>query len=189
MSPANPKAPDSDPTFDRVIENSTTRVPTRALLGRGVDKIRVLSQSRFLDIVRSMVEESIRRRALSEPVPAAVKAPVAEPEPAAANREPDVAVNNPTDASTVEMREEAQTSWETLRTKHQSHLDTVEDRLSRLTGAFDAIQGTLERLEGRAKPAQTARRPVPRDLRRQLETSTVAPQAASGVPTTPSNGA
>jgi hypothetical protein len=144
-----------------VLDGATTAVPTRALLGRGVEKIRVLSESRFVDLVRGMVEDSIRRRAQIAPKPVA-----ASPAPA-------VAVVD------TELRDQLQANWSKLREKHEGHLGTIEERLSRLTGAFDAIRGSLERLET-SKPRSTApRRGASKALRRELETRALRESGAS----------
>ena len=164
-NPRSSRASAPDEVLAGVVEGATTPVPTRALLGRGIERIRVLSESRFRDLVRDMVEESIRRRlqAAPTPLPAADPAPLPNVQPptesaasragSAAARAGDAAAKAGDDPSHV-----AQARWSRLRDKHEGHLDSIEKRLSRLTGSFDAIRDSLERLERSGTQRTTPRR-------------------------------
>ena len=189
MNETNPRSSGAsapDEVLAGVVEGATTPVPTRALLGRGIERIRVLSESRFRDLVRAMVEESIRRRLQSAPtpLPAAEPAPIPKVRPpteSAAARAGSAAARAGADPGHV-----AQARWSRLRDKHEGHLDSIEKRLSRLTGSFDAIRDSLERLEHSGTQRTTPSHDGPQTgggskargrskaaLRRRLEAGTV----------------
>lgn len=73
MSPTPSHTPDSAADLDQVIDEATTRIHTQTLSDRGVQKLRILSQSRFLHMIEDLVE-----RTLEQKVSAAQRALLAE---------------------------------------------------------------------------------------------------------------
>jgi len=61
MSPT----PTNNTAMIEPVEKATTVVPTQTLQNEGIEKIRVVSQSMFVKLVRGMVEESIHSRLAS----------------------------------------------------------------------------------------------------------------------------
>jgi len=149
------------------LDSATTRVPTRALVGRGVEQIRLLSESRFVEIVRDLVEASISRRAADELA-------------AAGDAAGDLDADGRSPAEDAELRQELEENWRLLREKHRGHLETLEGRLEQLGGTFDAIRGALARLEDRtaAGTGQHPMRPPVHRLRRELESQVLGARPA-----------
>ncbi len=170
----------------QAVRASTVRVPTRALVGRGVDNIRVLSETRFLAMIHQLVEESLTRRAAEGAQQGAAEA--------AQQGTPSPTTSTAPAAPTSSTRAQLQENWAQLREAHNGKLDAIEGRLASLTGVFESIQGSLSKMDDRApakpaapveaptppteepaaetapeKPLVERSRPAPRDLRRALQ--------------------
>src|SRR2546422_8723286 len=55
-------AADRNPTPKQTIEKATSSVPLEALSKKGFKNVRVLSETKFLDLLRSLVESSFQKR-------------------------------------------------------------------------------------------------------------------------------
>ncbi|MBI4601119.1 MAG: hypothetical protein HY721_04075 [Planctomycetes bacterium] len=127
----------------QVIERATTPVKTDLLARNGVSSLRILSASRFLDLLQGMVEGSVKER----PGPRAA-GPGPGPGPAAPEGP----------AADLERAYEAR--WRDLRSRHEESLRRIEGRMEKLSQVFHGLQGAFEGLEG---PAPAAAEGTPRD--------------------------
>ena len=132
------------------VENATTLVRTATLADRGIDQIRVLSESKFLGLVRRMVDES-----MDQHVDDAYAELAASPAAARANGSHDI-------------EGAYQKKWEELRARHEESLERSRGpeheggrRGHRGRGCRDGEAGS-DRREGAGGPAGTVdgRHPV-----------------------------
>jgi hypothetical protein len=63
----------------KVIAHATASVPTATLTQRGVERLRILSQSKFIHLVRRLVEDELRRRLALQSSASGSAKPVAAP--------------------------------------------------------------------------------------------------------------
>lgn len=169
----------------RVVAHSTTPIRTETLRKKGIEEIRVLSESRFLHIVRKLVEDAVTRRladllpltadateeteviVLEESLDALKKASdatlgaEARPIAKASTKEPakPAAAAPASEASSNPYREK----WDDLRRKHVEAIEAIEARLNSLG---TAVRGMETKLGPRAEPAGDAgreRRKGPRE--------------------------
>jgi hypothetical protein len=124
------------------IENATTLMRTAALAERGIDHVRVLSESKFLGLVRSMVDESMTQHLDGVGAEAGASAP-----PARAN-------------GSHESEGAYQKKWEELRARHEKSLERIETGMRRLGATFEAIKETLARWNAGEAAAPAAVGPV-----------------------------
>lgn len=113
------------------IEQATTRVNTQALASKGVENVRVLSESRFLEIVGDMVEESIRQR-LEGPSTPSTQA--TQGEDLGAMRD--------------ELKATYTAKWKALRSRHLDNLNKVQNRLDQLAQHFEKFERVFQELQG-----------------------------------------
>jgi hypothetical protein len=136
-----------------ILDHASSRVSTGDLLVRGIPSVRILSESRFLSIVRALVEDSVGRRIVSATETAEGVASENAPSPVLAEQ------------------------WQRFREEHRVRIENLQQRLERLAGAFDTVRHALARLECSENPASrptVCERPPPRVLRRDLEQRALA---------------
>ncbi len=115
-----------------VLERATTLVETDTLNSRGVSSVRILSESKFFEIVRGLVEEYLE-------------------ESIAAVATDSAGSDAPHDQK---LSREYQRRWESLRTRHEIDIQQIERRMDRLSRVLRKLEGTLRRV--RESSAATA---------------------------------
>ena len=105
------------------VKESTTLVGTGALNEKGIDQVRVLSESRFVELVRDLVEASVERH-LEESKAMTVAAPSVE-----------VPVHDPS-IQQEQLSSAYETQWSELRSRHTEKLERIEHGVERLAGTF-----------------------------------------------------
>ncbi len=118
------------------IEQATTTVKTGLLARNGIEQLRIISESRFLDLVRQggclfTTKGPVRSGAkLSTP---RSSGDVCEPE-----------------------GPEQKGMWTQLRSRHEESVQKIEGRMEKLTKTFQNLQGVFERIEvRREEPTST----------------------------------
>ncbi len=108
------------------VAQATTRVATSLLERNGIDSLRILSETQFLDLLsRMQTRKNIQRTG-----------------------DPDAfGLSDPSDAEHVKALE---SRWLKLKSKHEQSLSTIEGRMEKLARAFSGIQGVVEKLEPNA---------------------------------------
>ena len=101
------------------VAKATTVVATRTLQREGIDKIRVVSQSMFANLVRGMVEESMEGRLANSEAPTQSQGPTV-----------------------------SQAQWEALRRRHDQKLVRIETGMRQLSATFERLQNVLETVGG-----------------------------------------
>ena len=119
-----------------VLDNSTSLIGTESLHRSGVDNVRILSRSRFLDIIRGTIEEYLSEALLSGGAEGSTQ----------------------TAANYTRLATEFQSRWQELRTRHQASLSQIESRLERLSRLFVQMEKTLKRCESTPQARRTLTR-------------------------------
>ena len=127
-TPFNAPSPMHQTPLDplEVLDNATSVVPTENLERQGVDQIRVLSQSQFVEIVRTVVEDFVSQQ-LSEEAPELTLG--------------DCGPHDRKLASEFERR------WDLLRSKHGMALRKIERRMGKLSRVFATLEEKLQQWE------------------------------------------
>ncbi len=126
--PHDRTAPETLETL-KAIEQATTTVKTGLLARNGIEHLRIISESKFLDLVRQ-----------AGCLPTA-KGPVSSgSKPSTPRGSGDVcAPEGP----------EPRGMWSQLRSRHEESVQKIEGRMEKLTRTFQSLQGVFERIEGR----------------------------------------
>ena len=114
-----------------VLDESTKLVETETLGGRGVHQLRILSESRFLDVVSHLVDDYLKAFFGSVDHEA-------EEDDAPHDRK---------------LSREYQRRWEALRTKHDISLRQIERRIDRLGRVFSRLESVLTKVDASRVPA------------------------------------
>ena len=165
--------PEND--LDHIIQQASKRVRTEALSQKGVGSLRILSESRFQEVVQELVErtvgeqlESVERRVRAEHTAESDKAVVlgVGPAPVEVTRDDD-AGRATEDEPAEAVRAAYQSNWDRLRAQQSEQLETLEARLSGLSAALTGVREAFRRFEERRQHAASDK--APRKLRRKLE--------------------
>jgi hypothetical protein len=160
----------------RVVAHATTAIKTEVLAEKGIGDLRVISESKFLHLVRRIVEDSIARRfAQIQPY---LKARPDDGEVVVLDESLEALAHDcvaalgtdPLDPDAYRER------WNELREKHVSALETIEARLSSLSETVRGVESSLSRGAG-----DDARR-----RRRELRGRAIRPQREAPAPSDPS---
>ena len=112
------------------VRKASLLVDTAALKERGIDQIRVLSESKFLELLGGVSRSSALEPALAVSEETVVSAPAPYGQGPSAY----------------------QSKWERLRHRHEDKLQKIETGMERLSSTFHSIQEALNRL-GTEEPA------------------------------------
>jgi hypothetical protein len=111
-------------------------VRTRTLTESGVERLRILSESKLIELLQAMVTETladVRSAAVLPPAfPAAAVDPGGSPE---------------------DLEKAYQGQWNELRGKHEKSLRRIEGRMEKLAKVFRGLEGAFSRLDGPGAPA------------------------------------
>ncbi|HVR75858.1 MAG TPA: hypothetical protein VMT52_16120 [Planctomycetota bacterium] len=129
-----------------VFHRAATPVRTDSLTKSGVEKLRILSESRFLQVLEEMVESSLAGRVGTPPSPAAT----------------------PGRADATGIEELYSAKWEDLRDQHKENLSRIEGRMERLSKLFESISSAFERIHGASPRLPAAKAPDHLTLLRQM---------------------
>ena len=105
------------------VAQATLKVSTSALQRNGIENLRILSESQFLDLLRRM---QTRRNVRDSGDPHAFGL---------------------SDTSKGDVARAHEAKWLELRAKHEQSLGVIESRMEKLSRAFHGIQGVVEKLE------------------------------------------
>jgi hypothetical protein len=144
-----PDAP-AGSSLREAVERAVLSTSTSALRKDGIESLRVLSESRLLEILSSSLRGA--RRA---------------PDPDEARRS----------CEQDELREQYRREWELLKAKHQESLQRMEERMERLAQVFQELSEALARIEGKQRE-RDGREPTsdPESRRRELLREMFSPQ-------------
>ncbi len=109
-----------------VLDQATTLVETESLRSQRVNNLRILSESRFLDIVRHLVEEYLDDAFKPENVPGAGDSRVPHDQ---------------------KLAREYERRWQSLRTKHEIGLRQIERRMDRLSRVFRRLENLMKKAD------------------------------------------
>ncbi|MBN1443303.1 MAG: hypothetical protein JXA90_11395 [Planctomycetes bacterium] len=176
-SPSLPPPPGDAPRerLPRLIAETTAQVKTDLLSRKGIDSVQILSESKFLHIVKKLVERSIQNRLRDGARSIAADLADTWGAEGAADFEDDVfvldedlnlteaplraACENETrpvsPAAAGGLRDEYQRKWDELRSRQLKALDSIELRLERLSHAFQSVEQNLSRLDAPAEQIET----------------------------------
>jgi len=108
------------------VTQSTTKVSTGVLLRNGIESLRILSESQFLEVLKR--QEARARAAL-------------------ASSGSGTGVGG---ESSSELSRAYQARWAELRSKHERSLGAIEARMEKLSRAFQGLKGVVGRIEGQS---------------------------------------
>ena len=126
-----------------VLDSATSLVRTENLERQGVDQLRVLSQSQFVQIVRSAVEDFVSQQ-LAEEAPELV-----------------LGGSGPHDRK---LTSEFQRRWDLLCSQHGMALRQIERRMGKLSRVFATIEEKLHHWDDGAVPSTATARAAPRSI-------------------------
>jgi hypothetical protein len=128
----------------RVISHATTQVKTAALSQKGIEQIRVLSESKFLHLVRKLVEDTVARRLADlESVP---RSNGHEPQEIVVLEESLHSLDRDSREALPSKSEDVlghRDRWNRLRQKHVEALEAIETRLASLGETVRDMEETL----------------------------------------------
>ncbi len=107
------------------LDRTTKVVQTDTLNSRGVSSVRILSESRFFELVRDLVEEYLEDSI----------------ETLAADAGESCAPHD------QRLSKEYQRRWESLKTKHEIGVRQIERRMDRLSRVLRKLESTLKRVK------------------------------------------
>jgi hypothetical protein len=136
----------------KAVSDSTTRVTTSDLSEKGIEDLRVLSESKFLYLVQRLVEDAVEKRlhaqkSASAPSDVVVLSDVLEP-----------STGETLEELGADTSSEFNTRWNELRAKHVQALENIEARLSHLGSTVAGMAGIDHAASGRrdsTTPAST----------------------------------
>lgn len=138
MQPATPSDTPSTPfvgAYER-LGRASLPVRTRTLTESGVESLRILSESKLIELLQAMVTETladVRSAAVPPPVfPAGAADMLGSPE---------------------DLEKAYQGKWDELRGKHEESLRRIEGRMEKLAKVFRGLEGAFSRLDGPGSPA------------------------------------
>jgi len=110
---------------------ATTEVELSAISKSGISSLRILSQSKFIEVLRSMVEDSLadRLEELKAELPSS-----GDPEAA------------------VRLEKAYHAKWKDLRVRHEASLGEISGRMEKLSRAFRTLEKLFEKAQ-RSSPA------------------------------------
>lgn len=129
-----------------VLHRAATAVRTDSLTKSGVEKLRILSESKFLQVLEDMVESSLAGRVVTPPGPA----------------------TSPGHADVTGIEDFYSAKWEDLRDQHKDNLSRIEGRMERLSKLFESIASAFERIHGASPRLPAAKAPDHLTLLRQM---------------------
>ncbi len=118
-----------------LLDRATSTVDTDQLVDRGVQQLRILSESRFLDLVHSMVHDTLREHLNAE-----AEADAAAPQRATGDVTP----------HDQKLEREYQRRWDLLRSQHDRSVRQTERRIERLSQVMRKLERALKRQQVRA---------------------------------------
>lgn len=134
------------PSSLTVLHRAAMAVRTDSLTKSGVEKLRILSESKFLQVLEDMVESSLAGRVGTPPGPAV----------------------SPGRTDTTGMEELYSAKWEDLRDHHKESLSRIEGRMERLSKLFESISSAFERIHGASPRLPASKAPDHLALLRQM---------------------
>ncbi len=130
QDPSTVPAAPFDSAYAR-IRCASLPVRTRTLAESGVENLRILSESKLIELLQAIVSETLADVRSAEVPPA----PFAE------------VVPGPFD-TTEELEKAYQGKWNELRGKHEESLRRIEGRMEKLARVFRGLEGAFSRLDG-----------------------------------------